>query len=138
MVATEEGSRCLSMCKVDALISRRSGGRKGCRKGCRIESSTLPAKGSWGSWPREVRRVHGLRGTARKAQPEPGTSKLQSVWYWDGPGGFWGSSFWEVTGSESRTLRTESQRNCIETKGSGVDDSPSKIDEEVQERGNGG
>ena len=49
---------------------------------------------------------------------------------WDSAPGAHGdlgeSSFQEATGSEGRLSGTESQINCIEIMGSGVDDSPSK------------
>lgn len=56
------------------------------------------------------------------------------IWNWDGPRNFWESSFQEVTGSESRPLETESQKNCVEIKGSRVDDSPLKADRERKKR----
>lgn len=140
--ATEEGNigRCLSMCKVDTFDLLEEGRISATGKAL-IGEQNCSAKGSWGNFPGEVplkvRRLHVSREGSTWAEGYGRQRPIQShgiantcVWIWDGPGDFRESSFQEVTRSANRPLGTERQMNCIEIKGSGVDDSPSKSERE--------
>lgn len=134
----------MSMCKVATFDLLEEGGINAPGKILTGEQNAS-AQGSWGSFPGEVplklRRLHVSREESTRSEGYCRQRSIQShgiasacVWSRDGPGDFWESSFQEVTGSENRTLGTESQMNCIEIKGSGVDDAPLKSEREEKER----